>query len=304
MQRILLSQSNKFNHPMRYFHLFFMLGLLASGQAQVQSVSPSGGVLDGAFVPRSNRTKQLLPYPPLDESHVLYVKRVERRIPLNEKLNHPLFFPVQETADRQSLIQLILSTLDESSSSISIYQSTESPTAAKEFKNSARVPQDSARDRLLSYEWNDCEGLNTPEVVLPSEVVAFDIKEDWIFDKHRSQWYCRIIGISPVAMQFFDCPGGIPKKGLNNLGWLYFPEWRHVFQHGYASAGTFNPYNDTGRPTFLELFEDRRFSSYIIKESNVYDRSISTYAKGEEALLESERIKNELFTMEHDLWHY
>jgi len=288
---------------MRYFQLLFMLGMLVTGLAQVQSTSPSGGVLDGAFVPRSNRTKQLLPYPPLDESHVLYVKRVERRIPLNEKLNHPLFFPVQETADRQSLIQLICSALEDSSSSISIYQSDKNPTAAKEFKNSARVPHDSARARLLSYEWYDCSGTQTIEDLLPSEVVAFDIKEDWIFDKHRSQWYCRIIGISPVAMKF-QCQEGVQKKELANLGWMYYPEWRHVFQHGYASAGTFNPYNDTGRPAFLDLFEDRRFSSYIIKESNVYDRSISTYAKGEEALLESERIKNELFTMEHDLWHY
>jgi hypothetical protein len=46
------------------------------------------------------------------------------------------------------------------------------------------------------------------------------------------------------------------------------------------------------------------FSSYIVKESNVYDRSIQSYARGVDALLESERIKEELFTVEHDLWHY
>jgi hypothetical protein len=56
--------------------------------------------------------------------------------------------------------------------------------------------------------------------------------------------------------------------------------------------------------TFDQLFQLRRFSSYIIKEDNVYDRSIDTYAKGVDALLESERIKNDLFIMEHDLWHY
>jgi len=56
--------------------------------------------------------------------------------------------------------------------------------------------------------------------------------------------------------------------------------------------------------TFDQLFQLRRFTSYIIKEDNVYDRSIDTYAKGVDALLESERIKNDLFIMEHDLWHY
>lgn len=150
------------------------------------------------------------------------------------------------------------------------------------------------------------EELITIEEYDASKLIAFQVKEDWIFDKHRSQWYCRIIGISPV-MKFNEYNFAEKKMTEDidrNMPWLYFPEWRHVFQHGYASAGTFNPYNDTGRPTFLELFEDRRFSSYIIKESNVYDRSISSYAQGEDALLESERIKNELFTLEHDLWHY
>ena len=46
------------------------------------------------------------------------------------------------------------------------------------------------------------------------------------------------------------------------------------------------------------------FNSYIYKESNVYDRKISDYAKGMDALLESERIKNDIFLYEHDLWEY
>jgi gliding motility associated protien GldN len=275
-----------------------------------------GGVLDGAFVPRSNRTKQLLPYPPLDESHVLYVKRVVREIPLQEKLNHPLFFPIQEISDRQSLWQLICSTLNDGSSVVSVYSSSE-------FKASTRIPRDSALAAMTTYtlrqpnssvlETDESEDSAPVEDDVsieeydPSKIIAFQVKEDWIFDKHRSQWYCRIIGISPVMRynKYDIKEREVTDKAINrNMPWLYFPEWRHVFQHGYASAGTFNPYNDTGRPTFLELFEDRRFSSYIIKESNVYDRSISSYAQGEDALLESERIKNELFTMEHDLWHY
>ena len=56
--------------------------------------------------------------------------------------------------------------------------------------------------------------------------------------------------------------------------------------------------------SFNDFFEKRMFSSYIAKESNVYDRYILSYAKGMDALLESERIKNDLFIQEHDLWHY
>ena len=41
-----------------------------------------------------------------------------------------------------------------------------------------------------------------------------------------------------------------------------------------------------------------------MKESNVYDRIVKGYVRGMDALVESERIKEELFLLEHDLWHY
>jgi hypothetical protein len=56
--------------------------------------------------------------------------------------------------------------------------------------------------------------------------------------------------------------------------------------------------------SFDDLFWKREFSSFIKKESNVYDRKISPNWTGLNALLESERIKEEMFEKEHDLWHY
>ena len=53
-----------------------------------------------------------------------------------------------------------------------------------------------------------------------------------------------------------------------------------------------------------DIFEARLFASYIYKEDNVYDRKIQEYATGKDALYESERIKEELFNFEHDLWSY
>jgi hypothetical protein len=53
-----------------------------------------------------------------------------------------------------------------------------------------------------------------------------------------------------------------------------------------------------------DLFETRMFESFIYKESNVYDRAIIEYATGVDQLLESDRIKQEMFEFEHDLWTY
>ena len=57
------------------------------------------------------------------------------------------------------------------------------------------------------------------------------------------------------------------------------------------------------RMSFDDLFWKRQFESYIVKESNVYDRTINPNWDGIDALLESEKIKKEMFIMEHDLWH-
>ena len=59
------------------------------------------------------------------------------------------------------------------------------------------------------------------------------------------------------------------------------------------------------RRTFDDIFIKRFFGSYIYRESNVYNnRQIENYTAGMEAMLESERIKNEIFTLEHDMWEF
>ncbi len=63
-------------------------------------------------------------------------------------------------------------------------------------------------------------------------------------------------------------------------------------------------HNDAERRTLDDIFWKRMFSSYVRKESNVYDRSIGDYTSGMNALFESERVKDDIFKYEHDLWHF
>jgi len=66
----------------------------------------------------------------------------------------------------------------------------------------------------------------------------------------------------------------------------------------------FNDYNSAMRLSYDEIFWKRLFNSYIYKEENVYDRRISQYSTGVDALLEAERIKIEMQSFEEDLWEY
>src|SRR5690606_2197579 len=110
------------------------------------------------------------------------------------------------------------------------------------------------------------------------------IKEDWIFDKQRSERYVRIIGICPIINVYAEGSGEL--KGQKELFWLYYPECRYVFNN----YDVFNAHNTAQRMSFDQLFQLRMFSSYVVKEDNVYDRLIQSYALGLDGLLESERI--------------
>lgn len=136
-----------------------------------------------------------------------------------------------------------------------------------------------------------------PAPITTAVVTRYQLKEDWIFDKQHGVMEVRIIGLAP--MREVRGPDG-ELRGHAPLFWLYFPELRYVL----ANAESFNRANDGERRSLDHLFQDRLFSSFVIKASNVYDRRIGDYAEGVEALLESEQIEESLFRAEHGLWNY
>ncbi len=82
--------------------------------------------------------------------------------------------------------------------------------------------------------------------------------------------------------------------------WVYYPECRELL----SRHRVFSEFNDAALVSWEDLFQMRKFSSYIFKESNVFDRRIQDYATGIDLLLEGEKIKSDIFNKEHDMWTY
>jgi len=269
--------------------------LSIEGNAQVQNV------LDGAYVKETNLTKRVIPYPYLREADVMYFKRVWQEMDLKQKINHPYYYPVDPIEDRSNLFDVIRDGLLIEGSLVAY--STGPIGDEDEF--TIPLSPDSIRKILNPIErideWDEFgEKIGFKEIITPIEsdkITRYRLKEDWIWDRQRSERYVRIIGIAPM-IEDYDRDG--ESMGYAPLFWLYYPECRYVF----ANADVFNLFNDAQRRTYEDLFQKRYFSSYIVKHSNVYDRSIGEFARGMDALAESERIKEELFNLEHDLWHY
>lgn len=194
----------------------------------------------------------------------------------------------------------------------------------------------------LRLAWNaaaDGTELYDKDIVQPINsqcITAYNIKEDWFFDKERSVLDKRIIAIAPVARIKYDPDVNNPTKddrepydryrnliSVNNRGelqvydkgaaveyteefvelelfWLYFPQLRHVLVNYYV----YNDQNDAYRMSFDDLFWKRMFSARMYKKTDQYDRSVEDYRYGVDALYEAEKFKETMRTWETDLWNY
>jgi|LauGreDrversion4_2_1035121.scaffolds.fasta_scaffold07907_3 gliding motility associated protien GldN len=265
------------------------------------------GVYDDFIYTRQAVTeRKVVDWPYLREADVLWAKRVWRIVDTRQKQNQPMKWPKNPL--KIILYNAILSeklTAYKNDSLTSIL----SPTEFKNFM-AEKKPVTTFIDPNGDPDDPNNIRIDSVDVSLnPEDIQKYKIVEDWIFDKKESRMYVRIIAIAPmIAPQ---------KEGveLGEMEWCWLKYHKDVSDADVADVRSvlvnmevFNRQNDAARLTYDDWFEQRLFTSYIVKEANPYDMAINGFAdfkdNGEAALLEAERIKNELFEKEHDLWEY
>lgn len=279
----------------KFLNLFTLITLVLLTNSKI-SLSQSN-LLDGVYIKEHSNERKVIPYTYLREADVMWSKRIWRTIDLREKANHVLYFPKEELPGRKSLMQVILKYVlvdgtltpyeDNNDGDFEVVMTRAKVDSMFHEKKTEYIPDPNDPETTIPTEIT----INTPA----SDIKQFRVKEDWFFDKQRSVLECRIIGLCPVLE--VERSG---EKFNKPLFWIYYPEARMVF----ATEEVYNSKNDAERRTFEDIFWKRQFASYIYKETNVYERKIKDYAVGMDALLESERIKEEIFNMEHDLWEF
>ena len=272
----------------------FLLGITAPATAQILD-SPRDGIFEEIHL----QDKKPIPYYPVREADVIWKKRIWRLMDLRQKINHPFYYPETPQKGWKNFMTVVMDAIREGA--ITAYDPAKDDQflvpltfqeIEKKFTRTDTVPivDPNNPQRILRYEV-------VTEEFDASEVMRIKIKEDWFFDKQRSVMDVRILGVCPVR-NLYDDDGNY--FGLEEMFWIYFPEARPVL----AQAIVFNRKNSAEERTYDELFWKRMFGSYVYKEENVYNREITDYASGMDALLEAERIKEELFEFEHDLWEF
>jgi len=276
--------------------LFTLTMLLASS---MYSNAQQPGLLDGFYTKDDKASRPFLDYAYVREADVMWAKRIWRIIDLREKINLPLGYPKTDTRDRRSLMDILWNAVQKGEMAAYADDEFITPKTVAEIEKSGGAGSDTTTITEAEPPYNVKDTIINREFQ-PEKVIQYRIKEDWYFDKQRSVMEVRILGIAPVVYAT-DQFGNVREGGETKaLFWVYFTEARILF----AKEEVYNRENDAERRTYDDIFQKRLFNSFIMKESNVYDRYISSYAQGMKALQESDRIKDEITNLEHDMWEY
>lgn len=273
--------------------LLFVVAI--SNAQQIMNTPPRDGVVDKS----EKIEKKPIPYPWIRNADYVWEKRIWRVIDMREKMNQPMFYPETPHNNWRSFMTIITDAIKEGS--LTAYDASSptdefiSPMSYKELlANVEKADTQQMQRTFPPYDFFDTvivKKLNT------ADIKKVRIKEDWFFDKQRSMLEVRIIGLCPI-LDVMNDDGTY--RGPKALFWIYFPEARPIL----AKSEVFNRFNGAAKLTYDDFFWKRLFSSYVYKVDNQYDRTISQYASGMDAILESERIKEDLFNFEQQLWEY
>jgi len=275
--------------------IFVGISLSSEGlKAQILDDRP----VDGLFADDGTIDKDPMPFPSIRKADVMWKKRVWREIDFRQKMNHAFYYPVVPHNNWRNFITVVLDGLRENK--FIAYDAQNNPTdeflVPMTYNQLINRETDSVVQTLRrSYPPYDEYDTVIVSQFDPSRVMRLRVKEDWYFDKQRSQLMVRIVALCPVLMVERD-----GQEFTQPLFWISSDQPRNVL----ARSEIFNRQNSAERRTFDEVFWKRMFDSYVYKEENVYDRTIGSYALGIDALLESERVKKEILNFEQNLWEY
>ena len=247
-----------------------------------------------------------LEYGYVDDRDVLMGKTVWEIIDLSERINFPLYFPIDTAnigSDRRSLYDVLTKAI-KNGEITEVYSDSYFNTkkSYKDIKASlTRIDTtDAGREQINAGQQISPEYIVKQDLTA-QDVTQYKIKGYWYFDKRQSELKYRLLGICPITPDVYTMNS--EEKDYIELFWVFFPGSRDVLHEAKA----FNDKNSAMPISFDQILNSRRFNAVIYQEENVYgDRAIVSYMKdnAQNQLLEAERVKEKIRDFEEDMWNY
>lgn len=274
----------------------FLMPLLLTAQSPETALTESGAPeivappVDGVVLKRLTTEHRVLPYDDIREADLFWEKRIWRVVDVREKMNKHFVYPQRPLFD--VLVDAAMA------GEIAVY-SPEDDHFLHPLTPDEVAAQISHTDTTIIFDTKTYEPIIevVTNTINPEDIKRFRIKEDWFFDRETSTLRVRILGIAPIQDVTDDDGNFIYEKVMF---WVYYPAAREVL----AREKAYVEGNEASLTSWEDIMEMRYFSSYIYKESNVYDRRLKDYLSGVDLLLEADNIKRSIFDLEQDLWSY
>ena len=281
-----------------YYLFFALISYEVSAQSNILNASTPDQVGIQNIDQVQSDLDSFLDYKYIDDRDILWSKIVYEKIDLNERLNFPLLFPIDDNKyenTRKSLWRVLRDNIKDGKIT-QIYSSDNDNFLQKNLvHDSIYMKQVEIPEEMINGNLAPAEPLGS------KDIKAYMIKGMWYFDKRRGEMDYRLLGIKPVGLDLGAKDRDSDDAKNTQLFWIWYPSIRKILHTEYV----FNDTSNNNRISFDQLLISRRFSSYIYKEDNLFgDRPISDYnRKGLESILESQRIKMEILDFEQDLWN-
>ncbi|WP_430411704.1 gliding motility protein GldN [Kordia sp.] len=248
-----------------------------------------------------------LPYGYVDDRDILWSATTWEIIDLDERVNFPLYYPIDTIdirSDRRSLYDVLLKNVKNGKIK-KVYGDGNfiEERTYKDIEATLRKVDttDLGKEQLNANEALSDEYINVRDLTA-ADIEEYHVKGVWYFDKRQGELKFRLLAIAPVApdVNFIDVEG---QQDLVELFWVFYPDVRGILHEAKA----FNDRNAAKPLSFDHLLNARRFNGIIYKEENVQgDRRVKDYVRENSLmqLLESERIKDKIRGREQDMWNY
>lgn len=260
------------------------------------------------FYPQGLESQQRpMPYPFLRESDVVWSTTLWKTIELGEAFNQFFYFPIEkdDPTGKVSLAFVIWDALVAGELPIFEDDELKVPLDAELF-----VRQYTKADTMtleIGYDEDDNELYQTyirPHDFESYEVKRYALREVWFIGKQDTRQDSRRIALAPVKDITKSLSTG-DEIYMGRAAIFWIPMQNMAVRNVLArNSSYFDGNNEVGQPSWDYIFVNQLYSAYVTRESNRFNRTVSQYLTGEDALREAEAIEERVFDIGSDMWEY